>query len=268
MSKESQSGKEKRAAWRAFWDRTAAKIEVLDTQKERQLMWGRRRAYPTPGHKFSFETPTVPQELQITLDVGCGLGATIGWMHGGAKTVIGVDFSFNVLKLTQGKLRQKGVENVLLAVADATALPFADSSFDRLTCVGVLAELNRQDVIKAFKESYRVTRDGALNIFAVRNRLSPYAITRSIALKLAPLVGKAKEIYLRYDSCRWYRRQLTELVGEILTEHSYGLEPILAPPFLIMLIRVLEVAIAKRATILRPFGVSYYFEVKRSTSHQ
>lgn len=268
MSKESQSGKEERAAWRARWDRTAAKVEVLDTEKERQLIWGRRRVYPKPGYKFSFETATVPQELQITLDVGCGLGATIGWMHSGAKTAIGVDFSFNVLKLTQSKLRQEGVKNVLLAVADATALPFADSSFDRLTCVGVLPELDRQDTIKVFKESYRVTRDGALNIFSVRNHLSPYAITRSVALRLAPLVGKAKDVYLHYDSCRWYRRQLTELVGEILTEHSSGLEPILAPPFLIRLIRVLEVAIAKRTTILRPFGVGYYFEVKRSMSHQ
>jgi hypothetical protein len=57
---------------------------------------------------------------------------------------------------------------------------------------------------------------------------------------------------------------LTELGGEILTEHSFGLEPILAPPFLIRLIRVLEVAIAKRTPILRPFGANYLFEVKSS----
>jgi SAM-dependent methyltransferase len=264
MSKESQSDKEERAVWRAWWDRAAEKAEALDAEKEQQLMRGHRHAYPVPAPKFSFDTHTVPRRLQTTLDVGCGLGATIGWMHGGAKTVVGIDFSFNILKLTQGKLRQEGVKNVLLVVGDATALPFADCSFDRLTCMGVLQMINRGDMIKVFKESYRVTRDRASNIFTVRNRLSPYAITRSIALKLAPLVGKTKEIYLNYDSYRWYRRQLTELGGEILTEHSWGLEPILAPPFLIRLIRVLEVAIAKRTPILRPFGANYLFEVKSS----
>jgi SAM-dependent methyltransferase len=261
-------GAEERATWRSHWDRWASNIKVLDAEEERRLMRGRRYAYPTPKYKFSFDTQAVPQRLQTTLDVGCGLGATIGWMHGGAKTVIGIDFSFDMLKLTQSKLRQEGVKNVLLVVADATTLPFADSSFDRLTCMGVLQMINRQDTIKVFKESYRVTRDNASNIFTVRNSLSPYAVTRSMALKLAPLVGKAREVYLHYASYRWYRRQLTELGGEILTEYSFGLEPILAPHSLIRLIRILEVAIAKRATILRPFGVTYVFEVKRPTSRQ
>jgi ubiquinone/menaquinone biosynthesis C-methylase UbiE len=267
MSRENQSGKSKeRASWRAWWDRAAAKTEVLDPEKEQQLMRGRRYVYPTPGYKFCFGNTS--QKLQMTLDVGCGLGATIDWMHGGAKTVIGVDFSFNMLKLTQCKLKQKGVKIVLLVVADATALPFADASFDRLTCMGVLQMINRPDTIQVFKESYRVTKDGAANIFTIRNRLSPYAFTRSIALKLALLIRKTKEVYLHYNSYRWYRQQLTELGGEILTEHSFGLEPFLAPSFLISLIRILEVAIAKKTTILRPFGVTYVFEVKRAMSHQ
>jgi hypothetical protein len=58
-----------------------------------------------------------------------------------------------------------------------------------------------------------------------------------------------------------------ELGDEILTEHSFGLEPILAPPVLIKMIRSLEIAIAKRTTILRPFGTTYVFEVNRSVSY-
>ncbi len=256
----------KRNVWRSYWERRSANAKKLDATTEQQLMRGRRQTYPAPVRKFSFDVQPSSQSLQITLDVGCGLGATIGWRHGGAETVVGIDFSFNMLKLTQRKFRQEGVENVRLVVADATALPFADTVFDRLTCMGVLQMIDPQDTVNVFKESYRVAKNDASIIFTIRNSLSLYAITRSIALRLAPLVGKARKRYLHYHSYRWYRQQLIDLGGKILTEHSSGLEPFLAPPSLIRLIRVLEIVIAKRTTILRPFGVTYFFEVQRRIS--
>jgi len=256
------SGAQERSEWRSWWEREAASTEEIDDEEEQRLMRGHRQFYPTPRHKFSFQNQAVPPRLEMTLDVGCGTGATIGWMHTGARTVVGIDFSANVLKLARCRLGQKGKMNVLLAVADAIALPFAASSFDRLTCMGVLQFLNREDTIKVFKESFRVTRDGGLDIFTVRNSLSPYAITRALAIKLAPLFRRQKKPYLHYDSYRMYRSQLEKLGVDIISEYSFGLEPILAPPFLIKLIRTVEVAIARRTKFLRPFGVTYGFEVR------
>lgn len=268
MSAERQLGRsEERAIWRSIWDIRAANIEVIDADEEQKLMRGHVHRYQSPKARFSFDVNGALPKPEITLDVGCGLGAsTLDRPHAGAETVIGVDFSFNVLRLAQRKLRRASVENVYLVVADATALPFSDSFFDRLTCVSVLQFVSREGAVRVFKECYRVTRDGASIILTVRNTLSPYAITRSVAIKLARLIGRARRIYLNYNSYRWYRRQLIELGAEILTEHSFGLEPIFMPPILIRMIRALEIAIAKRATILRPFGTNYVFEVRRSVS--
>lgn len=270
MTREKQSdGAKKRANWRSYWDSRATEVEVIDPQQERKLVLGHAQRYQGPQARFSFDTHKTPEKLGMTLDLGCGLGASMmDGPHAGAQTVIGADFSFNMLKLAQRKFRQEGVNNVLFVVADVTALPFADSSFDYLTCIGVLQFVNREDAIKGIKESYRVIREGASIIFSIRNSFSPYAITRYIAMRLARLIGKGRKIYMNYESYRGYRRQLKEMGHEILTEHSFGLEPFLAPPGLIKLIRALEIAIAQRTTILRPFGSNYVFEVKRSTSQR
>lgn len=201
------------------------------------------------------------------MDVGCGLGEDIvSRLHADVRRVIGVDFSFDMLRLAQRKFRQENVsKDVSFVTADATALPFADSSLDRLSCMSVLQFVCREDTLKMFSEFRRVAKDSASIILTIRNSLSPYAITRSLAMKLARLVGKSKRLYLHYNSYHWYRRQLIEMGSEILTEYSFGLEPIACPPVLIRMIRNLEVAVAKRTRILRPFGTTYVFEVKVPT---
>jgi SAM-dependent methyltransferase len=83
------------------------------------------------------------------VDIGCGTGsyaaalADLGW------TVTGVDVSEDMLRRAQ----EKGVETVR---ADATALPFADDSFD--AAVSVFTHTDVDDFAGVVREVARVVR--------------------------------------------------------------------------------------------------------------
>lgn len=97
------------------------------------------------------------------LDVGAGTGnVCVALVKAGAARVIAVDFSTNMLRRAQDKLRGEiddgTVQLVLGEVVQAMAgLP--DASVDRITAVNVLYAL--QDRVGFFREAARVlTRDG------------------------------------------------------------------------------------------------------------
>lgn len=86
------------------------------------------------------------------LDVGCGTGAytpgltELGW------DVTGVDISEDMLR----RARAKGVHTVQ---ADATALPFADATFD--AAISVFTNTDLDDLAAVAREIVRVLRPGA-----------------------------------------------------------------------------------------------------------
>jgi ubiquinone/menaquinone biosynthesis C-methylase UbiE len=61
------------------------------------------------------------------LDLGCGTGVAIPGLLERGWRVVGVDLSGDQLRVARQRARGPGVD---LVAADATALPFADQSFD------------------------------------------------------------------------------------------------------------------------------------------
>lgn len=98
----------------------------------------------------------------VLLDVACGPGYVTAICAKKGINVIGVDFSNAMIDLARQKNPQSEFH-----FADAAALPFADESFDGVTCnFGVL---HFPDPLKAMSEAYRVCKTGGRYSFALWN---------------------------------------------------------------------------------------------------
>lgn len=94
------------------------------------------------------------------LDLGCGTAdLAIAFSKVGA--VVGCDFCHPMLRIGAEKVARGAYPNkVLLAEADALALPFSDASFDIAVSSFVLRNL--ADIETGFRETRRVLRPGGL----------------------------------------------------------------------------------------------------------
>jgi SAM-dependent methyltransferase len=96
------------------------------------------------------------------LDVGCGDGRTLGpWMIARGASYLGVDVSANAVR----EARAKGLDARLIDTA--SSLPFADDTFDVVTCIEVFEHLFEPHV--AASEIRRVLRPGGVLIATVPN---------------------------------------------------------------------------------------------------
>lgn len=90
------------------------------------------------------------------LDVGCASGTLTSMWAPRAGTVVGVDYSDRLLDDAE---RRHGGGNMNFVHADASALPFADASFDRVVSFSMLLCLPDRDcVARAIDEMIRVAR--------------------------------------------------------------------------------------------------------------
>ena len=104
------------------------------------------------------------------LEVGCGTGLILERVSRFAGHAEGIDLSPGMLALA----RQRGLS---VQEASATALPFADATFDLVYSFKVLAHV--PDIERALAEMVRVVQPGGHVIFDVYNRHSiRYAIKR------------------------------------------------------------------------------------------
>ncbi len=68
------------------------------------------------------------------LDIACGPGHTALRMARDAGLVIAADIAPGMLETTRRLAAERGLDNVLVQLAEATTLPFAGASFDLVTC--------------------------------------------------------------------------------------------------------------------------------------
>lgn len=114
---------------------------------------------------------------QRILDVACGTGdSTVSIAKAAAEgtTVIGADISEGMMALVAEKAEKAGVgDRIRLEVADGEALPYADGSFDRVTCAFGIRNFENKG--KGLAEFLRVLRPGGraviLELSVPQNRL-------------------------------------------------------------------------------------------------
>lgn len=142
------------------------------------------------------------------LEVGCGTGILLRRIAPLARSAIGLDISRQMLAVA----RERGLQCVQ---GDATALPFADESFDAVYSFKVLAHV--EDIERATSEIARVLRPGGRAFLEFYNRHS----LRYLAKRLAGPGRVAEdthegEVFTRWDrpgECESYLPDALELVG-------------------------------------------------------
>ncbi len=102
------------------------------------------------------------------LDLGCGTGILFDMLRravGESGFVTGVDFSF---EMAQKARRNFPFPNVSVVDADATALPFADSSFDMIVAFASFPHFSNQQ--RALDEAHRVLKaNSKINIIQLES---------------------------------------------------------------------------------------------------
>lgn len=119
---------------------------------------------------------------QQVLDVACGTGAWLFELRGRGAKVAGVELSPAAAELCRQAMPDADVR-----VAPAEHLPFADASFDLVSCLGSLEHFLDQPA--ALREMLRVARPGAQFLILVPNagfltrRLGVYGGTQQVAIR-------------------------------------------------------------------------------------
>jgi len=111
-----------------------------------------------------------PQPGEAVLDVGCGTGRYLRWLHMRGLSVTGVDLSLPMARVSHRRLGGMDLDGRVF-VADGAALPFEDSSFDLVVAVTSLEFMQAPE--SALQEMARVCRTRLF--LGVLSRRSLYA---------------------------------------------------------------------------------------------
>lgn len=74
-----------------------------------------------------------PDDTAVILDVACGPGILTCALAERALNIIGVDLTPAMIEQARVRQMASGLDNLNWHVGDATALPFSDATFDRVT---------------------------------------------------------------------------------------------------------------------------------------
>ncbi len=161
VERRSVSERESRAANGADWDRYADEYQATHGEflGDAGFVWGPEGLSEAEAQALG------PLSGRRVLEVGSGAGQCSRWVAGQGGTAIGLDLSFRQLQHSR-----RIDENTGLAAPSvqgtATALPFADDSFDVVfSSFGALQFISEIDV--AVTETARVLRPGGRYAFSI-----------------------------------------------------------------------------------------------------
>lgn len=110
-----------------------------------------------------------PKDADVVLDIAGGTGEpglTIATMLKGGKVII-TDLSENMLEIAKENAKQRGINNIETRACDVCELPFADNTFDAISCR--FGFMFFPDMLLATKEMARVLKPGGRIAVAIWN---------------------------------------------------------------------------------------------------
>ncbi|QJW91429.1 3-demethylubiquinone-9 3-O-methyltransferase [Spirosoma taeanense] len=117
--------------------------------------------------KRIFQDQNVPVQGRTLLDVGCGGGILAEEFAGLSVTVTGIDPSASSVATARHHAKQQGLP-ISYSVGAGESLPFADASFDYVSCCDVLEHVQNVDEVLA--EISRVLKPGGIFLYDTVNR--------------------------------------------------------------------------------------------------
>lgn len=94
---------------------------------------------------------------KLILDLACGTGMYARSLSGEASHIWAVDLSIEMLKQARIRINKENLDNITLVRADANELPFPESQFHGVSCMGAM-QLFR-DIDQTLAEIKRVMKD-------------------------------------------------------------------------------------------------------------
>jgi len=179
------------------------------------------------------------RRAQRVLDVATGGGHTALAFAGIARRVVAYDLTEPMLAAARGHVQARGAANVEFVAGDATALPFADESFDVVTCR--TAAHHFPDVPAAVRQIHRVLKpggslllqdilghddgDASAFILEVEKRRDPSHVRSYRAAEWKAFL-RAAGLTMIEDSLIWKLREWSEWTGRMrmTPEARRGLE--------------------------------------------
>jgi len=110
-------------------------------------------------------------ESDIVADLGCGNGRHLILCAKRCKNVTGLDISQNLLRITQKKIKEKSLGNVVLVHGNLVELPLKDNSLDAILYIASLHNIKgRENRINSLKEINRILKNDGTALISVWSR--------------------------------------------------------------------------------------------------
>jgi len=124
----------------------------------------------TRGERMArlFSTTDSQQRRAVLLDIACGSGVLLEAESQLSDWVIGVDVLLEQLLYARRRLRDRGIDNIILICADAYDLPFFSEVADSIWSLNTLEHLLKLDVF--FEGAARILKQNGAFIGDSRNR--------------------------------------------------------------------------------------------------
>lgn len=164
-------------------------------------------------------------ERGLILDIGCAAGAEFEPLLARGFQIVGLDYSPEMLRLAGQRFSAS--RDVNLCRADAEGLPFADSSFDHVVCLGVFEYLSTYD--RCLEEIHRVLRPGGVAIISLPTSISLDRVSNNLFhITAVPLWRAIKRLVGKRTSSqpvgRRWNRCIPWQVAERLRKHGFDPE--------------------------------------------
>ncbi|MBM3247929.1 MAG: class I SAM-dependent methyltransferase [Candidatus Omnitrophica bacterium] len=102
-----------------------------------------------------------PRKNERVLDIGCGVGTFAFHSSKTGAVVYGVDYSFESIKMAKNLVERYNTPiKAKFVVADATKIPFGDSSFDKIISADFIEHISYEEKDNLLKEIYRLLKPG------------------------------------------------------------------------------------------------------------
>jgi len=108
-------------------------------------------------------------EDSLILDLGCGAGPVLKKLSKYKYSLVGVDYSHDMLEHARNNLGEQ-YKDIPLISSDCEHTPFTDNSFDCVICLGVISYAESID--GALNEIYRILKPGGTLILSYRNEFN------------------------------------------------------------------------------------------------
>ena len=179
--------------------------------------------YNAQWNTWSEETLTAllaaaqPKPADAVLDVATGTGFTALAFAPRVQSVIGLDVSPGMLRQAEGYAAERGITNATFQEGTAELLPFADASFDLVTCR--IAPHHFLSVPQFLSETARVLKPGGR--FVLADTTVPDALPEAADWQNAVEAVRDPSHVKNYTPKEW--RQMAEAAGLSVSEcHTEG----------------------------------------------